>query len=70
MVPDVAVEDFSECVKETDHDSHHAKKGNSGQGGDALQDRIHPHTRHLVHPACPGREGTSIQREHSGTVGS
>lgn len=53
LIPDVAVEDFSECVKAADHTRHDGEKGDSGHGADALQQRVNPHTCYLVHPAGP-----------------
>lgn len=53
LIPDVAVEDLSEGVQEADHKRHHAEEQDSGQGGNALQHRVDPHPRYLVHPTRP-----------------
>lgn len=58
LVPDVAVEDFSEGVENTNHRGHRAEEDDPGHRSDALQHRVHPHSRHLVHPTRPGRAGT------------
>lgn len=62
LVPDVAVEDFSERVEDTDHDGQHAEEDDSSQRDDALQHRVHPHTRHVVHPTRPGPGGVKAFR--------
>lgn len=61
LVPDVAVEDFSEYVENTNDQGHHAEEDDPGQRSDALQHRVHPHTRHLVHPTRPGGAGTQTE---------
>lgn len=61
LIPDVAVEDFSECVKAADHKRHDAEEGESGQGADALQHRVNPHTCHLLHPTGPEWAETQLE---------
>jgi len=56
VVPDVAVEDFSECVENTNHRRHGAEEHDSSHRSDALQHRVDPDPRHLVDPAGPERE--------------
>ena len=61
LIPDVAVEDFPQCVKAADHKGHDGEEDASGQGADALQHRVDPHTRHLVHPTGPEWAETQLQ---------
>lgn len=60
MVPDVAVEDFSQNVEDTNHHSHRTEEDDSSQGSNALQHRVHPHTCHMVHPTRPGPEKLKV----------
>lgn len=60
LVPDVAVEDFSQNVENTDHHSHRTEKDDSSQGSNALQHRVHPHTCHVMDPTRPGPEKVKV----------
>ena len=57
LVPDVAVEDFPQRVEDANDGRHHAEEDDPSHRGDALQHRVHPHTRHLVHPTRPEQAG-------------
>ena len=66
LVPDVAVEDVSERVEDADHRRHRTEKDDSSQRCDALQHRINPHARHLVHPTRPaGAQTGTAQSERT-----
>lgn len=69
LVPDVAVEDFSEDVEDADHHRHGAEEDDSSQGRDALQHRVNPHTCHLVHPTRPEQRRLQLPSGY-GTFGS
>lgn len=53
LVPDVAVEDLSKNVENTDERTQGAEEGDSSHRADLLQDRVHPHAGHMMHPARP-----------------
>lgn len=60
LVPNVAVEDFSQNVEDTNHHSHRTEEDDPSQGGNALQHRVHPHPCHVVHPARPEPEKVKV----------